>query len=73
MGREFFLKGAHVQLGPGLNVQRVPLNGRNFEYISGEDPVLGKELAYSIVKGIQSQKVMANMKHWVNNNQETNR
>lgn len=52
MGEEFFGKGAHVQLGPGMNVQRVPLNGRNFEYISGEDPIVGRELVGEVIKGI---------------------
>eukprot|EP01079_Euglenida_sp_SAG-EU17-18_P004094 gene4094-4429_t len=41
MGVEFATKGANVQLGPGLNVARVPRGGRNFEYMSGEDPFLG--------------------------------
>ena len=52
MGAEFKAKGAHVQLGPGMNVQRIPENGRSFEYISGEDPTLGRELVPHIVKGI---------------------
>jgi beta-glucosidase len=41
MGKEFYAKGANVQLGPGLCLARVPRNGRNFEYLSGEDPFLG--------------------------------
>lgn len=73
MGREFHAKGANVQLGPGVCLARVPLNGRNFEYLSGEDPYLGYRLAQPAVRGIQSQKVVANAKHWVLNNQETNR
>lgn len=73
MGREFYEKGSNIQLGPGLNVARVPRGGRNFEYISGEDPYLGYWMAQSSIKGIQSQKVIANAKHWVQNNQETNR
>ena len=40
MGKEFFAKGANVQLGPGVCLARVPRNGRNFEYLSGEDPFL---------------------------------
>ena len=40
MGKEFFAKGSNIQLGPGLCVARVPRNGRNFEYLSGEDPML---------------------------------
>jgi len=73
MGKEFFDKGANVQLGPGLNLARVPANGRNFEYLSGEDPFLGYTLAKPAVSGIQSQKVIANAKHFVMNSQETDR
>lgn len=73
MGKEFKMKGAGVQLGPALNVARLPIDGRNFEYISGEDPVVGAELAGPMVKGIQSNGVIGVMKHFVNNNQETNR
>jgi len=73
MGKEFYDKGSNLQLGPGLNVARVPLNGRNFEYLSGEDPYLGYRLVQPVVKGIQSQKVVANAKHFIQNNQETNR
>jgi len=73
MGKEFKMKGAGVQLGPGMNVMRVGENGRDFEYISGEDPFLGAELVGPLVNGIQSNGVMANMKHYVNNNQETHR
>lgn len=73
MGEEFAAKGSNVQLGPGLNVARVPRNGRNFEYISGEDPHLGAVMAPPVIQGIQSKGVVANAKHWVNNNQETHR
>ncbi len=71
--QEFFGKGANIQLGPGVNVARVPRNGRNFEYLSGEDPFLGYTLVQPAVQGIQSQGVIANAKHYVLNNQETNR
>ena len=73
MGKEFFDKGANVQLGPGVCLARVPVNGRNFEYLSGEDPFLGKSLVGPLVQGIQSQNVIANVKHFVDNNQETDR
>merc|ERR1711907_357764 len=73
MGKEFFDKGANVQLGPGVCVARVPKNGRNFEYLSGEDPYLGYKLVQDAINGIQSEGVVANAKHYVNNNQETNR
>jgi len=73
MGEEFAGKGSNCQLGPGVNINRVPVNGRNFEYISGEDPLLGYILAGEAVKGIQSQGVIANAKHYILNSQETNR
>jgi beta-glucosidase len=73
MGKEFRAKGATMQLGPGMNVARIPRNGRNFEYMSGEDPILGRELVQPTIKGIQQNKVMANAKHYINNNAETNR
>ena len=52
---------------------RVPRNGRNFEYISGEDPVLGAALVAPVVLGIQSAGVIAVGKHFALNNQESNR
>lgn len=73
MGDEFYRKGANVQLGPGVCIARVPQNGRNFEYLSGEDPYLGYRLSKQVITGIQSQGVIANAKHYVNNNQETQR
>ena len=73
MGKEFKAKGSNVQLGPGLCLARVPLNGRNFEYAAGEDPFLGYHLIHGAIAGIQSENVIANAKHWVNNNEETNR
>eukprot|EP01063_Lacrimia_lanifica_P036251 TRINITY_DN713_c6_g1_i1.p1 TRINITY_DN713_c6_g1~~TRINITY_DN713_c6_g1_i1.p1 ORF type:complete len:670 (+),score=265.77 TRINITY_DN713_c6_g1_i1:37-2046(+) len=73
MGEEFYGKGANIQLGPGMCMARLPQNGRNFEYVAGEDPVLGREMAYSTVKAIQSKDVIANAKHWVANSQETGR
>lgn len=73
MAEEFFDKGAHVLLGPAVNVHRIPYNGRNYEYLSGEDPVLGRELTGPVVKGIQDTGMMANIKHYVDNSQETRR
>ena len=70
---EFAKKGATVLLGPGLNVARVPVNGRNFEYCSGEDPYLGARMASAIIPAIQSQQIIATAKHYVLNNQETGR
>eukprot|EP01062_Namystynia_karyoxenos_P062935 TRINITY_DN5578_c0_g1_i4.p1 TRINITY_DN5578_c0_g1~~TRINITY_DN5578_c0_g1_i4.p1 ORF type:complete len:701 (+),score=203.29 TRINITY_DN5578_c0_g1_i4:72-2105(+) len=73
MGQEFFAKGAGVQLGPGVNVARVPVNGRNFEYLSGEDPHLGAAIVGPVIKAIQGRGVIANVKHYIGNNQETDR
>ncbi len=73
MSKEFYGKGANVLLGPGLNLARVPVNGRNFEYMSGGDPFLGYSMVQPLVKGIQSEPIIANAKHWINNNQENDR
>ena len=99
IGREFKGKGANVALGPGMNVARVPQDGRNFEYISvpaarararnplvprtqrltlcislqGEDPALGAAMAAAAIRGIQGEGVIANAKHYILNNQETDR
>ena len=64
--------GAHMILAPGINIQRTPMCGRTFEYQT-EDPYLNKVLAVSMVKGIQSQRIAACVKHFICNNQETNR
>eukprot|EP01043_Picozoa_sp_COSAG02_P048924 COSAG02_NODE_4861_length_4892_cov_3.521594_1_plen_465_part_00 len=73
MAEEFRAMGANVMLGPGLSLARLPHNGRNFEYLSGEDPFLGESLAGPAVRGIQSRRVMANAKHYVDNSQEIGR
>ena len=66
MGVEFAAKGANVQLGPAMCVARVPRNGRNFEYMSGEDPVLGAKLVGPAISAIQAQGVVANAKRkWI--------
>ena len=72
MGREVRAVGRHVLLAPGVNICRTPLNGRTFEYYS-EDPYLTKELAIPLVKGVQSQRIAACVKHYAANNQETDR
>jgi beta-glucosidase len=72
LGRECRAEQVAVLLGPGVNMKRSPLCGRNFEYFS-EDPLLAGELGAALVNGIQSQGVGASLKHFAANNQETDR
>ena len=72
VGQEMLLNESDVLLAPGMNIQRDPLCGRNFEYFS-EDPVLTGMMGANVVKGVQSQGVSACPKHFALNNQETAR
>lgn len=72
LGQEAHLKGVDVQLAPGIETQRVPMNGRNWEYAS-EDPFLAGQTAAAEVRGVQSQHVIVTLKHFIANSQETNR
>ncbi|MBU7595764.1 beta-glucosidase [Metabacillus halosaccharovorans] len=72
LGQEAVAQGVNVLLGPGINMKRNPLAGRNFEYFS-EDPYLAGKLAAGMIKGIQSQGISACVKHFAVNNQEERR
>ncbi len=72
MGRDARARGVNIVLAPALNIYRAPMNGRNFEYF-GEDPYLASRMAVSVVEGMQSQDVIATVKHFVANNMEYDR
>jgi beta-glucosidase len=72
LGQEAFAKGVNVMLGPGVDIARNPLNGRAFEY-AGEDPYLAGQAAAGMIQGIQSQHVIATVKHYALNDQEAAR
>ena len=69
LGSEAKYRGKDIILGPGVNIMRSPLNGRNFEYLS-EDPYLSSQMAIGYIKGVQKQGVAACVKHYIANNQE---
>jgi beta-glucosidase len=69
MGKDARARGVHFILAPGMNIYRAPMNGRNFEYF-GEDPFLASRMAVAVIKGIQSQRVIATAKHFAGNNSE---
>ena len=72
LGHDARAKGVHFLLGPGVNIYRAPMNGRNFEYF-GEDPFLASRIAVDYIKGVQSQGVSATVKHFMGNNSEFDR
>lgn len=72
LGEEAKAEGVGVLLGPGINIKRSPLGGRNFEYFS-EDPYISGVLGAALVNGLQSQGVGSSLKHFAANNQEADR
>jgi beta-glucosidase len=72
LGSEANARGKDIILGPGINIIRAPLNGRNFEYLS-EDPYLVAQMVPNYIRGVQDQGVSACVKHYAANNQETHR
>ncbi len=72
IGEEARYRNKNVLLGPGVNINRTPLNGRNFEYM-GEDPYLSAQMVVPYVKGVQKNGVAACVKHYALNNQEVDR
>lgn len=72
LGSEANFRGKDIILGPGINIIRAPLNGRNFEYLS-EDPYLVSKMVVGYIRGVQDQGVSACVKHFAANNQETHR
>src|ERR1700761_1218792 len=69
LGRDSRSRGAAFLLGPGVNIYRAPMNGRNFEYF-GEDPFLASAIAVGYIQGVQQEGVSATVKHYLGNNSE---
>ena len=72
IGEDARARGVHFMLGPGVNIYRAPMCGRNFEYF-GEDPFLAARTAVAYIQGMQEQGVSATIKHYMGNNQEYDR
>ena len=72
LGRDARSRGAAFLLGPGVNIYRAPMNGRNFEYF-GEDPYLASAMTVGYIGGVQSEGVAATVKHYLGNNSEFGR
>jgi beta-glucosidase len=73
MGQDTRARGYFSILGPGMDFYRVPLGGRNFEYMNGEDPYLGGQLVPHVIQGIQEQGAWSCAKHFACNDEEANR
>ena len=71
LGRDAKARGVQIMLGPGVNIYRAPMCGRNYEYM-GEDPYLASETAKQYILGVQDQGIMATVKHFAANNQLEN-
>ncbi|MGO9491762.1 MAG: glycoside hydrolase family 3 N-terminal domain-containing protein, partial [Terracidiphilus sp.] len=69
IGTDARVRGIHFMLGPGVNIYRAPMNGRNFEYF-GEDPFLAGAIAAGYITGMQKQGVSSTVKHFLGNNSE---
>ena len=72
IGKDARARGVHFMLGPGVNIYRSPMNGRNFEYF-GEDPFLSSAIAVGYIHGMQKQGVSSTIKHFLGNNSEYER
>jgi beta-glucosidase len=72
IGKDARARGVNFLLGPGINIYRAPMNGRNFEYL-GEDPYLSGQTAAAYIRGVQSEGVIATVKHFAANNEEYDR
>jgi beta-glucosidase len=72
IARDARAKGVNFMLGPGVNIYRAPMNGRNFEYM-GEDPYLASRMTVGYIRGMQSEGVSATVKHFMGNNSEFDR
>lgn len=72
LGEDARSRGVSFLLGPGVNIYRAPMNGRNFEYF-GEDPYLASQIAVDYIRGVQSHGVIATIKHFAANNSEYDR
>src|SRR6202034_3820187 len=72
IGRELRAQGFNMSIGGGVDITREPRNGRNFEY-AGEDPLLAGTMTGHLMKGLQAQQIMGDIKHYALNDQETGR